>query len=506
MSGLINPLAGCRATHRRLLSRASPLAVFSRLYGREPHAFLYESLEARGTRGRYSFLGGRPAATLRSFATGPAAGSRLGSSRIEWAVRDGKPIELTGSPIEALRGLVLQAGVETAPVATFPGGAVGYLGYDVVRHFAPLPSAPADDLGVPESTFVFPTEVLVFDHRDEVVHVVGFDVDAARMTTLEEVLRDEDGPEPQPVSTTESEPDAARLESNLTRDEFEAMVEAAKDHIVRGDIFQVVLSQRFGFVPRVEPIDYYRALRRTNPSPYMYYLQLDGLQIAGSSPEVLVQSSGRRLVTRPLAGTRPRGATVAEDDRLAADLLADPKECAEHLMLVDLARNDLGRVARVGSIELEASFEIERYSRVMHITSQVSGKLRPDRDAFDVFAAAFPAGTVSGAPKVRAMQIIDDLEPTRRGSYAGAIGYFGYTGDADLCIGIRAMAFHGGRGYVQAGAGIVADSIPANEYEETRNKARGLLRAIELAERGRSGGRVVEPAERATSAGNPDRG
>ncbi len=279
-------------------------------------------------------------------------------------------------------------------------------------------------------------------------------------------------------------PDAV-LRSNMTQPEFEQMVERAKEYIRAGDIFQVVLSRRFEFDVQLPPLEIYKALRRTNPSPYMYYLRLDDLHIAGSSPEVLVRLSGRKAVTRPLAGTRRRGRDAAEDAALERELRADPKEQAEHVMLVDLGRNDLGRVCEYGSVRATNLLDIERHSRVMHLVSTVEGWTRADADAFDVFAATFPAGTVSGAPKVRAMQVIDELEPARRGIYAGAIGYFSLLGDVDLCIAIRTMVMHRGRGFIQAGAGIVADSVPALEYKETLNKARALLQAVKLAEQER---------------------
>lgn len=271
------------------------------------------------------------------------------------------------------------------------------------------------------------------------------------------------------------------LKPQMSRELFVRMVERAKEFIGSGDVFQVVLSQRFEFPLRVPPLTLYKALRVTNPSPYMYFLRLGGVEIAGSSPEVLVRLTGRRVVTRPLAGTRRRGATPAEDDALASELRADPKENAEHVMLVDLGRNDLGRVCEFGSICLTDLLKVERHSKVMHLVSNVEGWLRNDLDALDLFRAAFPAGTVSGAPKVRAMEIIEDLEPVRRGIYAGAIGYFSLLGDMDLCIAIRTIVMSEGKGYIQAGAGIVNDSDPQLEYEETLNKARALRRAVEIA-------------------------
>ena len=384
--------------------------------------------------------------------------------------------------MDLLRDL-LRSGPTALPFATFPGGAVGYLGYDLVRFNAPLPHPNPDDLGLPESFLLFPDELIVVDHLDEVVHLVSYD-GAGRLERMEAAIAGLDDGDDAP-DVFETPPDDARpsYRSNRTKEEFEESVRRAQLHIRRGDIFQAVLSQRLEFDLPARPLDLYAALRRTNPSPYMYYLNLDGLELAGSSPEVLVKLTGRRVVTRPLAGTRPRGATGVLDRRLAEELLADEKERAEHVMLVDLARNDVGRDCVPGSVRVGDYMQVERYSRVMHLVSNVSARLRDDRDAIDLFRSCFPAGTVSGAPKVRAMQIIDDLEPLRRGPYAGAIGYFSYLGDMDLCIAIRTLVCHRGKGYVQAGAGIVADSVPHLEYQETLNKTRGLLDSLALVSR-----------------------
>ncbi len=477
-------LTGSTPAYRRLRGNPVPLEVFRRLYDGENYGFLYESLEQHGGRGRFSFLGGRPKVVFRAW-----------GERLEVSTGDRRR-ETTGDPLEMLRTLV-RSGDGALPVATFPGGAVGYAGYDVVRNVAPLGTPPPDDLELPDLHFVFPEEVVIVDHLDEVVHLLHYgsgdggrraDEIAAVVAAAEDSgtgpeLANGPGPIPTtgglPVPTPEKEPPPLR--SNLTADDFAAKVERAKAYIRAGDIFQVVLSQRFEFPMIGSSLDLYRALRLTNPSPYMYYLNLDGMQIAGSSPEVLSRLSGRRVVTRPLAGTRRRGRDAQEDRALAEELRGDAKECAEHVMLVDLARNDIGRVCRSGSIRVHDYLEIERYAKVMHLVSNVEGRIRDDRDAFDLFRATFPAGTVSGAPKIRAMQIIDELEPTRRGPYAGAIGYFSFLGDMDLCIAIRTFVIRGGTGYLQAGAGIVADSIPEHEYRETLNKARGLVGAIQLA-------------------------
>ncbi len=456
--------------YRRMRGSPAPLDVYRALYDGERYGFIYESLEARGSRGRYSFLGGRPGRILRS------AGREI---EIE---ENGCVVKKDGNPLDELRDL-LRGGPQALPFATFPGGAVGYLGYDVVRFHAPLRPDSREGLGLPDTFLLFPDELIVVDHLDEVVHLLSY-AGADRLERMAEAVRALDG-RPEPPITVAPATEEARLEyrSNRSKEDFEDAVRRAQDHIRRGDIFQVVLSQRLEFELPARPLDLYAALRRTNPSPYMYYLNLDGLELAGSSPEVLVKLTGRRVVTRPLAGTRPRGATEEEDRELAAELLADEKERAEHVMLVDLARNDVGRDCIAGSVRVDDYLQIERYSRVMHLVSNVTARLRDDRDAVDLFRSCFPAGTVSGAPKVRAMQIIDELEPSRRGPYAGAIGYFSYLGDMDLCIAIRTLVCHAGRGYVQAGAGIVADSVPELEHRETLNKARGLLDSLALASR-----------------------
>ena len=454
--------------YRRLRGKPIPLSVYERLYGSDRYGFLYESLEERGARGRHSFTGGKPLLVFKS---------KGEQATIESA---GGVEQRVGNPIELLRRLV-RSGSDALPVATFPGGAVGYLGYDLVRFLAPLPDSQVDDLGLPDAHLVFPAEVLIFDHVDEVVHILVYQdhdredrVDAIVALIAETAGWEREHAEPEPPENREEVP----LRSNITPEQFRESVRRAQAYIRAGDIYQAVLSQRFEFPVTCPALDIYRALRLTNPSPYMYYLNLDGVQISGSSPEVLVKLTGNRVQIRPLAGTRPRGASSAEDDALAQELRADDKERAEHVMLVDLARNDIGRVCKVGSVRLREYLEVERYARVMHLVSDVEGRLRDDCDAFDLFSSTFPAGTVSGAPKVRAMQIIDQLEPLRRGPYAGAIGYFSFLGDMDLCIAIRTLVIHGDRGLLQVGAGIVADSDPDLEYEETLNKARALIQAL----------------------------
>jgi len=514
--------------YRRLAARAAPMTLFEALYRDEPSAFLYESLEERGTRGRYSFIGARPRAVFKAR-----------GDEIELTIGD-RIHRATGQPLEALRA-IMPSQSDAPPVAPFCGGAVGYLSYDTVRWIERIADGAADDLDVADAHFLFPREVICFDHLEKVLHVLLY-MDEGQERRFEEVWAavracgDDDGArshteiaarasrsarspairgrkthahaedgesmppdgesmppdgESMPPDDESMPPDATpaddaldtpELKANMSRAQFEALVARAKEYIYAGDVFQVVLSQRFEFPLTTNPLNLYKALRITNPSPYMYYLKLDDLHVAGSSPEILVRLIGRRVITRPLAGTRRRGNTPAEDEALARELQSDPKERAEHVMLVDLGRNDLGRVCDYGEIELTELLQIERHSKVMHLVSNVEGWLREGRDAFDVFRAVFPAGTVSGAPKVRAMEIIEELEPSRRGVYAGAIGYFSLLGDVDLCIAIRTIVTRGERGYIQAGAGIVADSVPALEYEETLNKARALMKAVALAQ------------------------
>ncbi len=468
---IVPGLGGLRPCYRRVLGAPDPLDLFQRLYARERYGFLYESREEHGGRGRFSFLGARPLATFR------AKDQRI---RVDHDLGTGVA---TGRPLDALRAF-LGSGVESLPVATFPGGAVGYLGYDFVRTLEPVGAGPPDDLGLPDAYFVLPSEVLIVDHLDQVVHLVRYGDDGAssRLDALAEACARSEGQDP--AIAPQPHEAIGPVRSNLDRPAFALSVERARRHIFDGDAYQIVLSRRFEFDARVNPLRLYAAQRETNPSPYLYYLALDGLYFAGSSPEALVRLTGRRVVARPLAGTRPRGATPSDDLRLERELLADPKERAEHVMLVDLARNDLGRVCRTGTVGVDTAFAIERYARVMHLVSGVHGTLADDRDAFDVLAATFPAGTVSGAPKLRAMQIIDELEPVRRGPYAGAIGYVSFHGDLDLCIAIRTTILHAGRGIVQVGAGIVADSVADLEFDETESKARAMLAAIEQVSRG----------------------
>jgi anthranilate synthase component 1 len=452
---------------------------------RPPFGFLLESVVGGERWARYTFLGTEPRAAWKL--TGrtvhhwtPAAG---------WEDR-GPSDDPLGEFDRLLRAHV-PARVPGLP--RFWGGAVGFFGYDTVRLIERLPDAPADDLGLPDALFMLTGTVVAVDnlfgraHAIAAVETAGaddaelrrrYDAASAEVAALVRRLHDATGPEPLALARqAAADPDFA---STVTRAGFEASVLRAQEYIRAGDAFQIVVSQRLTVPLRVPPFDLYRALRTLNPSPYLFFLELDGFELVGSSPETMVRLEDGRVTVRPIAGTRRRGRDAAEDAALAADLLADRKERAEHLMLLDLGRNDVGRVARYGTVAVPERMEVERYSHVLHMVSTVEGELRPGLSAVDVFRASFPAGTVSGAPKVRAMEIIDELETTRRGPYAGAAGYFAYGGDAmDTAIAIRTVVAEGGNAHVQAGAGVVADSDPAAEYEETLNKARALLRAVQ---------------------------
>jgi anthranilate synthase component 1 len=450
---------------------------------RPPFGFLLESVVGGDQWARYTFLG-----------TDPCQAWRLIGGRAElWTPSDGWTPITTADPLadfdERLRARRPLA-VEGLP--RLWGGAVGYFGYDVVRQIERLPDPPPDDLGLPDGLFAFMDLVLAIDNlrgRAMAIATVEvepglddaelrrrYDVAADRTQDMVARLASADPPAPLDLKPQpEADPD---FSSSMSREEFEAGVERVREYIFAGDVFQVVLSQRLEMPLTAEPFDLYRALRSLNPSPYLYFLELDGFSLVGSSPEVLVRVEDRTVTVRPIAGTRPRGATPEEDRALALDLREDEKELAEHRMLVDLGRNDIGRIAEYGSVDVPELMVVERYSHVMHLASQVEGKLRGESSAMDVLKACFPAGTVSGAPKVRAMEIIDELETVRRGPYAGAVGYFGWGGMAmDTAITIRTVVVKDGKAYVQAGAGVVADSDPAREYEETLSKARALLRA-----------------------------
>jgi anthranilate synthase component 1 len=453
---------------------------------RPPFGFLLESVVGGETWARYTFLG-----------TEPRAAWRLVGSRIDrWTPAEGwTPDPPSTDPLGEFDRIVSRhTPAEVPGLPRFWGGAVGYFGYDVIRHIEHLPDPPAEGPGLPDALFMLTGAVVAVDNlfgRARVVVAVeteGADEAelrrryAAAEAEIDEVIRRiREGEGPAPLALSDPAAGDPAFRSTFTRPEFEEAVRRVQEYICAGDAFQVVLSQRLSLALEVAPFELYRALRTLNPSPYLFYLDLDGFQLVGSSPEVMVRLEEGRVTVRPIAGTRRRGGSAEEDAALAADLLADHKERAEHLMLLDLGRNDVGRVAEFGTVRVAQRMVIEKYSHVLHMVSTVEGELRQGLSAMDVFRASFPAGTVSGAPKVRAMEIIDELEPARRGPYAGAVGYFAHGGRAmDTAIAIRTVVAHGGQAHVQAGAGIVADSSPAAEYEETLNKARALLRAMQM--------------------------
>ena len=435
------------------------------------YSFLLESVEGGERLARYSFIGTNPRRVIR---TGPGE---------EW---EGDPLV----PLEAeLAGL---RAVETPGLPRLTGGAVGYVAYEAVRHFEPrVPANEADPVGIPEAMFLLCDAMVVFDHIRHTIRVVAHcrldgDVEASyrrAAETIDAIAARLERPLSTPVEDVTAVARAsARGVSNTGREGYELMVERIREDVIAGEIIQAVPSQRIRRPVSVHPFSIYRQLRTVNPSPYMFYLDLGGFQLVGASPEMLVRVEDGVVTTHPIAGTRPRGATPEEDDALAAELLADEKERAEHIMLVDLGRNDVGRVAEPGSVRVDQLMGIERYSHVMHIVSRVSGRLRADRTRFDAFRSVFPAGTVSGAPKVRAMEIIAELERERRGAYAGAVGYASFAGGLDTCIAIRTMVVKDGAAWLQAGGGIVYDSRPAAEYRESVNKTLALERAIDQAE------------------------
>ncbi len=462
----------------------TPVSAFLRIAAGEPNAFLLESVEGGATRGRYSMLGLNPDLLFR------AEGNSAEIARLPDLGRFEPCHEET---LSALRRLLAESRIEVPPgLPPMAAGVFGYLAYDTVRLMERLPEPNPGGIGVPDSIFVRPQIVAIFDAvKDELTVVTpvrpqpglaardAYDRAVNRLCDTVDAL---DRPLDRNPENAEISLDA-EIASNTTPEEYEAMVARAKDYIAAGDIFQVVLSQRFEAPFPLPAFSLYRALRRTNPAPFLYFLEFGDFAVVGSSPEILVRVRKGEVTIRPIAGTRPRGGTPDEDRRLGEELLADPKERAEHLMLLDLGRNDVGRVAVLGSVKVTDQFFLEHYSQVMHIVSNVIGALRPDRDAVDALIAGFPAGTVSGAPKIRAMEIIDELEKEKRGIYAGCVGYFSCDGEMDTCIVLRTAVVKEGRMYVQAGAGIVADSDPASEQAECVAKARALFRAGEEARR-----------------------
>ena len=453
----------------------TPVSAFAKLRGHGP-AFLLESVEGGENVSRYSFIGCNPRKIISAQAG------------------DGDPLKLLEAELAGYRP------VEVPGLPPFTGGAVGYLGYEFIHSIEPtVPLAAKDELGVPVMWFMLCDSVLAFDRAHQTMRLIvnahipstgngqteavagtAYDAACTELRRMQSALA-----QPTPLaSSTLGDTGAVQVPAgNFTKAAFEKMVEDSKEFIRAGDIFQIVLSQRFRRQFNKTPLDLYRALRTVNPSPYMFLLDTGDFALVGASPEVHVRLTGRKVEIRPIAGTRPRGKTPAEDIDLEKELLADEKERAEHLMLVDLARNDIGRVSTYGSVKVPEFMVIERYSHVMHIVSQVEGQLAPERSAFDLMRATFPAGTVSGAPKIRAMQLIAEKEGTQRGSYAGALGYFSYDGNLDSCITLRTALVKDGQVYIQAGAGVVADSVPAAEYRETINKASALFKAITLADR-----------------------
>jgi len=470
--------------YRRLLSDSlTPASAFHHLDD-GGCACLFESVIGGEKVGRYSFLAVQPFAELTAIRNTVRVRSAAGDEQFE-----------CDDPLEELRRRLHSYRVARLPaLPPFEGGAIGYAGYDVVRYSEYLPNAPLDDRGLPDLSFAFYDRMVVFDNVTKTMFVIAMarimpDVpveqayaDAAR--SVDEVVAKLSTPAAslRPADVSLAGKAQLAVQSNFTQADFEAAVRNCVEFIRAGDVFQVVISQRMQRPIASDPFEIYRTLRVVNPSPFMFFLRTSDVTLVGSSPEIMCRVVDGVVTVRPLAGTRPRGHTDDEDRRLAEELLADPKERAEHVMLVDLGRNDVGRVARYGSVELSDVMVIERYSHVMHITSNVTGRLSEGKDAFDALRACLPAGTVSGAPKVRAMEIIDELEPHRRGPYAGAVGYFDFGGNMDTCIALRTLVVKNRTAFVQAGAGIVADSDPATEYHETLNKARGLLTAIELTE------------------------
>lgn len=462
----------------------TPVSAFLATAAREPNAFLLESIERGEQIGRYTFLGAQPY-------------MRLEAHDDKILLHRGKRKEQRpGSALQITKELLRQHRPATvAGLPPFTAGAVGYCSYDIVRQLESIGEHARDDLALPDCVLMFFDRLLAFDHLRHQIHIVAT-ADVAAETprrAYDRAIRDIGVIEQSLVAglrpalwnkSSRRVNGKLKIRSATTRERFIESVNRAKEYIAAGDIFQVVLSLRLDFTPGVEPFDIYRALRTVNPSPYMYFLRMGATHILGSSPEMLVRATGRKLEYRPIAGTHPRGRDEAEDARLEKAMLEDEKERAEHVMLVDLGRNDIGRVSEYGSVRVRDLMFVERYSHVMHIVSALEGKLRSDMDAIDAFAACFPAGTLSGAPKVRAMQIIEQLEPTRRAIYGGSVLYADFAGNLDSCIAIRTLLMEGKRGYLQAGAGIVADSDPVREYEECMSKAKAVLRAVETARGG----------------------
>jgi anthranilate synthase component I, non-proteobacterial lineages len=461
----------------------TPISAFSKIDIGD-YSFLLESVEGGERLARYSFIGSQPQLVFTS--KGNRVELRQGRVARTFDAKD---------PIDELKKIMsVYKFVNVKGLPRFCGGLVGFFGYDMVRFMEKIPDKNPDDLNIPDSVFMLTDTLLIFDHVDHKIKVVSnVHIKGSASCSYDDAVRKIDGivKNIKGPGTNESQSMAMRhgsgdinITSNFTQKEFEDVVRSAKDYIKKGDIIQVVISQRLKTHLKSHPLQVYRALRSINPSPYMYYLKLKDFCLVGSSPEIMVRCEDGVVEVRPIAGTRRRGVSEEEDRKLVRELLDDPKEKAEHIMLVDLGRNDIGRVCDYNSVAISDLMTVEKYSHVMHIVTGVKGRLKKGKDVFDVVRAAFPAGTVTGAPKVRAMEIIDELENVRRGTYAGCVGYFSFSGNLDCCITIRTILIKDKTAYIQAGAGLVADSVPATEYQETMNKARALIKAIEMAQRG----------------------
>jgi len=449
------------------------------------YSYLLESVEGGEKLARYSFLGSTPSLVFKS--KGKSVEIIRGTRRRKFK---------SNNVLTEIKKIVNQYKfVHVRGLPRFCGGLVGFMGYDMVRFFERIDDVNPDDLKLPDCLFMLTDTILIFDHTRQSIKIINnvhlnkTDKKTASsaynkaLKRIDEIAKKLDRPLEGVCKKSSSKKKKLKIKSNFTQKQFAQIVNKAKKYIRQGDIIQTVLSQRFSSKLNSSSFDVYRALRSINPSPYMFYLKLDGFSLVGSSPELFVRCEDRQVAVRPIAGTRPRGKNQAEDRKLIKQLLADPKERAEHIMLVDLGRNDIGRVCNYGSVTISELMSIEKYSHVMHIVSEVQGKLRRDQDIFELIKVCFPAGTVAGAPKIRAMEIIDELENTKRGPYAGLVGYFSFSGNLDTCITIRTIVIKNKTAYIQAGAGIVADSKPQKEYQETKNKARAMLKALELANR-----------------------
>lgn len=461
----------------------TPISIFKRVE-QNKFCFLLESVEGGEKWGRYSFIGKNPFVTVKG-----------NGELTELKYRNGKTKTVNSNPIAVMKELMAEyRGAPMRNLPRFNGGAVGFFGYDTARYFERLPDVPEDDVGIPELHFMFTDEIIAFDHFKQKLHIiVNMHVEGSAercyntaVSRIREIYAEIQSSR-QMLSETailqrSSTGKTLEITSNISREQFYENVNKAKEYIRNGDIFQVVLSQRLCVKTDCNPFNAYRALRTINPGPYMYYLKFDGYTLAGSSPEMLVRVEDRKAETCPIAGTRRRGATQEQDEALEKELMADGKERSEHIMLVDLGRNDIGKVSKFGTVQLSNLMHIERFSHVMHIVSNVSGELREGVNSFDALSAVLPAGTLSGAPKIRAMEIIDELENVKRSQYGGAVGYLSFDGNLDSCITIRTILFKDGRAYIQAGGGIVADSAPELEFEESMNKAMATIKALEEGE------------------------